>query len=325
LRVLTQRVPMDGFNALLVVCEGLGDFVVFRAGRRPIVCICLTPLRIAFDPHYRQRYMETRGFSSRLLVRLGSPVFRWADRLAWRRYDRVFCISQEVKRRVLAGKLAPEDKLEVAYVGLGFEPPESCGALGDYFLLPGRIMWTKNIELGLGAFRRFRAMRPEFGRFRLVIAGIVDRKSEPYLARLREMAGNDPGIEFRIFPSDEELYALYDRCYTVLFTAFNEDWGIVPVESMAFGKPVIAVNRGGPRESIQHGVQGFLEEPEVESFAGRMAELAASPAAAAAMGQAGRERARLYSWDRLTKQVDDQIESLCHAYRRGPVPAGRRR
>lgn len=310
LRLITQRLPLNGFDALVVVCEGLGDLVVFRNGRLPTLCFCLTPLRIAFDAEYRNRYFERHGLLRRAVVKAGTAAFRTIDRLAWRRYDRVMCISEEVRRRVLAGGLAGPDKLEVAYVGLGFEPPAPSGHFGDFFLLPGRIMWTKNIELGIRAFLRFRAQSPDYARFRLVVAGIVDRKSEPYLRKLRELAGGDAGVVFKVFPSDAELSELYDHCYGVLFTAFNEDWGIVPIEGMAFGKPVIATNRGGPRESVHHGVQGFLEEPEEQAFAGRMAELAGSPDKARAMGREGLLRARDFDWNLLTGRVDEQIERI---------------
>lgn len=318
LRVLTEKLPLAGYDALVIVCEGLGSFAVFRAPRIPIVNVCLTPLRIAYDPQYRKVYEGARGLSSRLAVAAGCAAYRPLDRLAWRRYDHVFCISQEVRRRVLRGRLAPESKLEVVHVGLGFMPAEPGSRADRYFLLPGRVMWTKNIELGIRAFRAFLSRDPAFSDFRLVIAGIVDEKSRPYLARLRELAAGEARIEFRIHPSDEELHALYAHCYATLFTAFNEDWGIVPIEGMAFGKPAIACNRGGPRESIESGVQGYLEEPDPERFAARMAELAADPQIARRMGVAGRERAKLFTWDRLTERVDTRLEELTAA--RGFAP-----
>src|SRR5690606_25009402 len=147
-----------------------------------------------------------------------------------------------------------------------------------------------------------KALRPDLSHFRLVIAGIVDRKSQPYFEKLKALTGGDPGVEFRVHPSDAELAGQYDHCYAVLFAAFHEDWGIVPIEGMAFGKPAIATNRGGPRESVQHGVQGFLEEPEVEAFARRMAELAGDAELARRMGQAGRERAKIFTWETFTER-----------------------
>jgi glycosyltransferase involved in cell wall biosynthesis len=90
----------------------------------------------------------------------------------------------------------------------------------------------------------------------------------------------------------------------------NEDLGIVPLEAMAFGKPVIAVNRGGPTETIQHEVQGFLEEPTPEAFADRMAELYFDSSRAVAMGRLGFQHARLFSWDHFVGRIDDLLEEI---------------
>ena len=311
LRILTQPIPLREFDALVIVCEGFGDLVLFRNRRTPALCVCLTPLRLAFDPVYRERCLEKRKGWERLSIRAGTSLFRVVDRWAWKRYRQVIAISTEAKNRAVAGRLAPKDAIEVVHPGLGFEPTEPSLRFEQFFLLPGRIMWTKNIELGIEAFLRFRTEYREGRQFRLVIAGIVDRKSEPYLAKLRSLAERAEGsVEFRLHPSDAELAGLYGSCYATLFTAFNEDWGIVPLESMAFGKPTIAVNRGGPKESVVNEVTGFLVEPAANDFAARMAQLAGDPALCARMGESGHEHAKKYSWGTFTDHIDGVIDAL---------------
>ena len=249
-RILTQRVDLAGFDAVLVVCEGLGDLFVMRRRRLPAVCLCLTPLRVAFDEHYRARYLDNRPALHRLVVHAGARAFRALDRRAWRRYRRVFAISREVKRRIVEGGLARPERVELLHPGVdvtGF----TSGPPSRVFFVPGRIMWTKNLELAIEAFRLFRRTAPGADGWRLCIAGILDRKSEPYLARLRRLAEGDP-VDVLIRPSDAEMKALYARCHATLFTAFNEDWGLVLIESMAAGKPPIAVRRGGPLEIVDH-------------------------------------------------------------------------
>jgi glycosyltransferase involved in cell wall biosynthesis len=307
-RILRQQLPLDGYDALVVVCEGLGDLAVLRRGRCPAFCICLTPLRAAFDPEYRRRAVERRSAVARPLLRCGLSLFRAVDRHAWKGYTRVFCISEETRRRALDGGLAPAEKLEVLHVGLGIHGLAPSDTFDPVFLVPGRIMWTKNLELALAAFRRFRTLHGQNTPFRLVIAGAVDRKSEPYLARLRAIAADLPGVEFRVAPTDSELRELYRTCHAVLFPAFNEDWGIVPIEAMSFGKPVIATDRGGPREILSDGVNGFLAPPEPAAFADRMIELAQSPARTRAVGRAGFARSRDFSWEPFAARIDQAIE-----------------
>jgi glycosyltransferase involved in cell wall biosynthesis len=309
-RIARQRLPLEGYDALVIVCEGLGDFAVFRNRSKPILNICLTPLRIVFDPVYLARYERPRGLLHRFLVRCGALAFGMAMRSAWKGYDRVFCISQECLSRVRAGRLGRPGNQEVLHVGIGFAPNAPSDRFERFFLVAGRIMWTKNIELAIGAFREFVRRSPESADFELVVAGIVDDKSRPYLAKLQSLAQGDPRIHFRIFPSDEELAKLYSECYGILFTPFNEDWGIVPLEAMAFGKPVIAVNRGGPLETVVHGVTGFLEAPEEDAFARRMNQLTSDPDLARRMGQAGRAHSQRFSWDTFVGRIDREIESL---------------
>lgn len=308
--IISQQLPLRGYDALVIVCEGVGDLVVFRVGNLPVVCVCLTPLRVAFDDVYLQRNLESRGWLRNLAVKAGRAAFRWVDRRAWRRYDGIFCISNEVKRRIVAGGLAVAEEVEVIYPGVGVRDAPAEVRYDRFFLLPGRIMWTKNIELGIQAFQRFAGMAPEFEEFRLVIAGIVDAKSQPYLTTLQELSAGDPRIEFRLLPSDAELSELYAACLSVLFTAFNEDWGIVPLEAMTFRKPVICTNRGGPRETVVDGTHGFLAEPSPEVFADRMARLARDSELAQRMGARGPDRAAEFSWDAFVAPVGDCIEKL---------------
>lgn len=308
-KVMTRRLPVEGFDALVVVCEGLGDLVLLRGARVPTINICLTPLRIAFDEVYQQQYLAGQGPLKRLGVQAGAAAFRVFDRAAWRRYDHVFCISEEVKRRAVQGALPGAADAEVLHVGLGVLPQEPGERYDRYFLLPGRMMWTKNLELGVDAFRKMRESSPDLGEFRLVIAGYVDVKSRAYAAKLRQAAAGMP-VEFLEDPTDSELEQLYRNCRAVLFTALNEDWGMTPLEGMSFGKPAIAVNRGGPRESINDKVGGFLEDPVPEAFAGRMAQLAADESLARTMGTAGREHVKRFSWSRFAGRVDEVLDHV---------------
>jgi alpha-1,3/alpha-1,6-mannosyltransferase len=103
---------------------------------------------------------------------------------------------------------------------------------------------------------------------------------------------------------------LYRRCLATLFTALNEDWGIVVLEGMASGKPVIAVARGGPLESVLHEETGLLCPDEPGAFAGAMARLLVNPTLARQWGQRGRHHVSLFPWDSLVDPIDDYVESL---------------
>ena len=83
------------------------------------------------------------------------------------------------------------------------------------------------------------------------------------------------GLQVCMLPSftDKQRAALLACCTALLYTPVNEHFGIVPLEAMAAGRPVIACNSGGPKESILHLQTGYLCEPEAGSFAPAMRRL----------------------------------------------------
>ncbi len=312
LRILTRRLDLRGFDALLVVCEGLGDLVVLRNLGIPAFNLCLTPLRIVFDPVYRATYLAKKSAFERLVIRAGSVAFRWLDRLAWRRYRLVFPISEEVRRRIEAGRLAPADRLRVLHPGVDLDAFTPSAESDRTFFVPGRIMWTKNLDLAIEAFRRFRERAPEPESWRLRIAGIVDRKSEPYLEKLRALAGADTAIEFCVHPGDEEMRSFYRTCFATLFTAFNEDWGLVVIEAMASAKPCVALDRGGPREIVRHEQDGLLAEPEPGAFADAMLRLVTEPGLRERIAAAGPASAARFGWQHFVDTLDRALEESLH-------------
>lgn len=307
--ILGQKLDLEGFDALLVVCEGLGDFVVLRRPSVPAFCLCLTPLRIAFDSVYRANYMREQSAAKRSVVRIGSGFFRTVDRRAWRNYRRIFPISEEVRKRIVAGRLAPESKLEVLQPGVDLSSFVPSITTEKTFFLPGRIMWTKNLELAIESFQKFRQGISEPDGWRLRIAGIVDRKSRPYLEKLRGMAGGDPSIEFQIHPTDEEMLENYRSCFATLFTAFNEDWGLVVIEAMASAKPVVAVDRGGPREIVRHEHDSLLVNPEPRDFADAMIRLAEEPDLYDTLAKNGPHSAARFDCQAFVERLDSALES----------------
>lgn len=308
-RIATTRIDPARFDALVVSCDGLGDLLTLRNRDKPVLALVFTPLRAVFDEVYRERALGRLG-PLRPLGLVAEAAFKALDRACWRNYDTVVAISDTVRGRILRGGLRPGGDVGLAYPGIAAGRITGGAAPEPYFLIAGRIMWTKNIRLGLEAFALAKRDLPGW---RLVVAGMVDEKSraiaEELMARGREIGD----VEFHTDNTDAQMQALQDRCTALLFTAFNEDWGLTPLEAMAAGRPVVAVDRGGPRESVQDGVTGFLTPDDPAAFADRMLQLARDPALAARMGAAGAERARLFTWDAFVDKLDDAVERMVDA------------
>lgn len=316
-QILRQRLPVDpGTDGIVIWCDGVGDLLTFRNSDLPLFNICSTPLRAAFDPVYEELAMKQRGLAGKLAYQVFKHGFRWVDRMAWSRYRGVVATSTEVKNRIIAGGLHDGGEgMVMAYPGIDWEP-QLDAEYEPFVLLPGRIMWTKNVQQGIRAFLQADLPKP----WRLVVAGFVDRKSQSYIEELRQMAGADGRVEFRISPSDEELEELYCKAAFSLFTPLNEDWGIVPLESMAHGKAVIANARGGPKESVLHGETGYLLEPDDEQgWSQAIRDLAMQEGAMERMGSAAHAHVRRYTWDAFVNRVDDSLDRWVRQAEGDPV------
>lgn len=305
----SQIIDPAGYDVLVVHSEGIGDFLNFRNHSKTNLCICYTPVRPVYDPVYRQTYLSDHP-RARLPLALFSFLYKWITRAAWKHYRRVFVISKEAESRIHAGRICGPEKLEILYPGVDTEAMRPGGASERFFLYAGRIKWTKNVGLAIEAFRDFRARSGGGDGWKLIIAGIVDSKSRKYFAELQALAAGSQDIVFKLDPTTPELWDLYSRCSVLLYTPLNEDWGIVPIEAMAFGKPVLAVNSGGPKETILDGKTGFLLEPTPAAFAEKMLLLSRDPGMRLELGRQGVERAKAFTWTAFVKRLDDYIDSL---------------
>jgi len=166
-------------------------------------------------------------------------------------------------------------------------------SLTGVFLSINRFERKKYLSLALRAYANYREnMVPvHWHKTQLILAGGYDerlRENVEYLQELRREAcelGISSEVVFLPSISSEEKEDLLARCLCVLYTPEDEHFGIVPLEAMAAGKPVLACNSGGPIESIVDGVTGFLCAPVPQEFGSAMQKVSENPGIAARMGQ----------------------------------------
>lgn len=166
------------------------------------------------------------------------------------------------------------------------------------FLSLNRYERKKNLSLALEALAALENSLPtaQSAGIHLVMAGgYDDRVTEnvQHYTELKELASKlhlEKSVTFLRSPSDSLKVALLRGSTAVLYTPSREHFGIVPVEAMYCCCPVIAVNSGGPLESVADGETGFLCEPTAEAFAKAMERLIKEPKLRRDMGEAGRRR-----------------------------------
>jgi glycosyltransferase involved in cell wall biosynthesis len=221
------------------------------------LCYCFTPMRYA--------WLFPREYLGPVRARLAAPLLahlrRW-DRETSAEVDHFVAISRHVQARI-ARFYGRES--EVVYPPVDtdrYTPAPGVPESGCYDLIVSALAPYKRIDLAVRAYRRLPGRTLK----------IVGTGTET--ARLRALAGDN--VEFLGWRGDEEVRELYRHCRLLLFPG-EEDFGIVPLEAMACGRPVVAFRRGGATETVAEGVSGlFFDEQTVESLAEAVARAAAT-------------------------------------------------
>lgn len=204
------------------------------------------------------------------------------------------CTNSEVTNKRIKKYLGRSD---AKVISPGIEPKEfECESYEKFFFYPSRIVPEKRFEIAIEAFKEF-YRRSKDKKWKLVIAGHFHNTSreKKYFEWISKISKGYP-IEIRINIAEKELRKLYSNCYGTLFCAVEEDWGLIPLESMASYKPCISINEGGPKYSIKNEKTGFLVKDYYE-MAKRMFELSLDKDLTEKMGKEGRKHVvNNYTW-----------------------------
>jgi len=171
--------------------------------------------------------------------------------------------------------------------------------VGDFWLSVNRLSHEKRLDLQMEVFRRL-------PRERLVVAGgpQLGVRMERFVRSL------DPprNVEFVGEVEDAKLRDLYATCRGLIATSQDEDFGLAPLEAMASGKAVVAVDEGGYQESVVHRKTGWLQPATPERLAACVSE--ATPEGLAAMRGACEARAREFDARGFVDRMRELLERM---------------
>lgn len=301
LKIMNAKLDLSNFDALLVLTSGIGELITFNNHSLPTVCYCHTPLRTVHD-FYDYELDSHKNVFDKMKIAFFSGVYRMYEKRAWKYFNTVLCNSENTKNKIIRYGLFRKENIEVAYPGVDILKFKK-GRPKKFFFYPSRYKPYKRQALAVAAFKIF--ARKKKG-FKFVLAGPVDDKA--YFNKLKTLA--DKNVVFKEAVSDKEMIKFYSSCYAVLFTPKDEDWGIVPVEAMASGKPVIGVNEGGIRESILDNETGFLVNANPNEIAAKMVKLVEDKKLYGKMSVNAIKRSRLFTWDIMAEKIDKALESV---------------
>ena len=209
------------------------------------ICYCNSPMRYAWDWYHEYMKENKIGFGLKgLYIRNLLHKIRIWDKIASERVD--FWISNSCTVESRVKKYYQKDStvicppVEVSSIEMSENVPD------DYYVIVSRLEPYKNIGLAIEAFNQ--------NEKELVIIGTGSDENN-----LKEKANKN--IEFLGWQSDKSVHEYMKNAKAFIFPG-EEDFGITPVESMACGRPVIALKRGGTLETIVDGKTGLFFEEE---------------------------------------------------------------
>jgi glycosyltransferase involved in cell wall biosynthesis len=266
-----EQFDFDPYDLVISTSHCAAKSVVVP-GRATHVCYCHSPMRYAWDQFDAYFGPDQVGpVRSRLLRPVLARLARW-DRDTADRVDRYVANSHYVAGRIRRyynrGSTVVHPPVDTT-----FYRPETASGPERFLLAVSALVPYKRLDVAIRAA----------GAAGLPVT-IVGRGPEE--ARLRSVAASSGAdVTFTGWLTDEEIRDLYRRCRAVVMPGV-EDFGMVPVEAQACGRPVVALREGGALDSIVDGVTGILvPDGSVEAFAEAFADVSTRAFDSAAIRQ----------------------------------------
>jgi phosphatidylinositol alpha 1,6-mannosyltransferase len=263
------------------------------------------------------RYTEAYGLP--WLRRFVSSYLARFHRRSWRVYTPSTVSRDEVLALGVADVETWGRGVDVEMFHPGRRSQDMRAALGIgsrfTFLYVGRLAPEKSVEHVIEAFRLAGEFLPR-GMIHLVVAGAGPQEQE-----IRAAA--PPGVTFLGFlERRSRLPDLYANCDAFVFASVTETLGLVVLEAMASGLPVVAAPAGGVRDHLRDGVNGLAyPNGDVGTMAQAMVRLAGDWALTRRLARGARRTAEGLSWDNEMERLDRSYREVCEAARSAQAAA----
>jgi glycogen synthase len=238
----------------------------------------------------------------------GYAVSSWAERLAVERADRVIAVSAQMRADILAHFRVDADRVVVIHNGVdahAFARTERRDALARHGVRAPYALFVGRISEQKGIFPLLEAARALPAGVQLVVCASSPDTPE-LLARLEAAVTGRPEIRWiNAMVPVPEVVQLMSHAGVFVCPSIYEPFGLINLEAMACGTPVVASRVGGIPEVVVDGETGWLVEPgDVAALGQALRHALADPARSRRMGEAGRHRVEAhFSWDRIAERT----------------------
>lgn len=309
-RQIAKKIDARNYDAVLAhPCMWTQAPLILQYLKTPAIYYCHEP------PRHLYGYLENNreasvGFCSKLdaidpFISLYRTTARQMDKSATFAAHLVLVNSIFIREQV--NQIYGLDPT-ICYLGVDTDEfhPEQVSKNGSYVLSVGAIQPHKGFDFlieGLGYVSQ--GIRPP-----LYLVGNMENPGErEILQSLAKEKGVDLHIELRI--DSHTLIRRYNEAVLVAYTPYNEPFGLVPLEAMACGRPVVGINEGGVRETVKHELTGLLVERDPVRLGKAIQVLLEDPKLAKNFGINGRKYVlENWNWERAVAELERHLEKV---------------
>jgi len=238
----------------------------------------------------------------------GYALSTWAERIAVERADRIIAVSAQMRADVLGHFQVDPERVVVVHNGVDadrFRRTDRRDALARHGIGPRYVLFVGRVSEQKGIFPLLEAAASLPDGVELVLCASSPDTPE-LAARLSAAVADQPRVRWidEMVPVDE-LVQLYSHAAVFVCPSIYEPFGLINLEAMACGTPVVASRVGGIPEVVVDGETGWLVPPgDPAALAGALRTALADPRRAAQLGEAGRRRVEThFSWNRIADQT----------------------
>ena len=271
--------------------------------KKPFGAVCLHvvppvagPLSLPFQTLTWRRKLEDK------LLDL-PPIKKW-NAISIKKVGLIITHSRYLFKQAMKTGTIGSRKPAIVPLGVDHSSFHPIGEEEPFALFLGRITPDKSLELAV------RAMKKTGPDKSLVMAGDIEDRYLWYKERLENIAkriGISDRFKIILSPAQDQVVRLMQRCSAFLFPSTIDTFGLVVLEAMACGKPVVACRRGGVPELL--GDCGFLLEPDVKQWQETVRKVLSNSDLRLETGRKAFERSKVYSWQNTTNSLLQAIES----------------
>lgn len=250
------------------------------------------PSRILYDLKF---LMNNENISKKVLYNISTPFLRYIDKKTYKAEKTIANSNYSKKYLENIYDIKIND---VVYPGVDIKKfnNNKTKKEANQILIVSRLYKEKNIDIGIKALKLLNDS------YTMKIVGSGPYKKE--LENLSKKLGLTERIKFLDFVDDENLVSLYKEALCVIFMPFKEPFGMVALESLAAGTPVIGLkNGGGYTELIEDNINGFLVENNPYQIAQKISSIRNNDTEYKLMIKNCKSTANEYTWDNTADKL----------------------